>query len=412
MTRIKRAKDQFPPELLDAMIAGRTTPEDFFGQGGLFKQLQAALLERALDAELTHHLGYDRHEQAAGVTDDRRNGATAKTVHTESGPVPIAVPRDRDGDFAPQIVKKGQRRLDGFDEKVLSMYARGMSMREIQGHLKDVYGADVSPDLISEVTDAVLDEVKIWQNRPLESHYPILYMDALRVKMRDAGHIVNMAVYLAIGVNMDGQKDVLGLWVAKNEGAKFWLQVVTDLKNRGVEEVFIACVDGLKGFPEAIETVFPKTQVQLCIVHMIRNSLAYVSWKDRKAVVQDLRAIYTAVNEDDARIALAAFREKWDGQYPTIAIAWERNWQGIIPFLAYPDMIRKAIYTTNAIEAGIRQVRKIIKTKGAFPHENAATKIIFLALQNAQKKWKMPIREWRQALSHFAILFADRFPKL
>jgi putative transposase len=333
-------------------------------------------------------------------------------VHTENGTVPIAVPRDRDGDFSPQIIKKGQRRLEGFDEKVLSMYARGMSMREIQGHLKDIYGAEVSPELISEVTDAVLDEVKIWQNRPLESHYPIVYMDALRIKMRDAGHIVNRAVYLAIGVNMEGRKEVLGLWSNKTEGAKFWLQVVTDLKNRGVEDIFIACVDGLKGFPEAIATVFPQTQVQLCIVHMVRNSLAYVSWKDSRKIVQDLRAIYSAPNEEAARMALEDFKEKWNGKYPTIAPIWERNWQGIIPFLAYPEMIRKAIYTTNAIEAGIRQVRKIIKNKGAFPNEEAAIKIIFLALQNAQQKWKMPISEWRAALSHFSILFTDRFPQL
>lgn len=412
MKKTKRTSDKFPAELLDEMIAGRTAPEDFFGQGGLFRQLQTALLERALDAELTHHLGYERHEQAADVTVDRRNGYSAKMVHTENGTVPIAVPRDRDGDFSPQIIKKGQRRLEGFDEKVLSMYARGMSMREIQGHLKDIYGAEVSPELISEVTDAVLDEVKIWQNRPLESHYPIVYMDALRIKMRDAGHIVNRAVYLAIGVNMEGRKEVLGLWSNKTEGAKFWLQVVTDLKNRGVEDIFIACVDGLKGFPEAIATVFPQTQVQLCIVHMVRNSLAYVSWKDSRKIVQDLRAIYSAPNEEAARMALEDFKEKWNGKYPTIAPIWERNWQGIIPFLAYPEMIRKAIYTTNAIEAGIRQVRKIIKNKGAFPNEEAAIKIIFLALQNAQQKWKMPISEWRAALSHFSILFTDRFPQL
>jgi putative transposase len=411
MARPKKKAGDFPEEFLDQLIGGRKTPEEFFGENGLFKQIQAALIERALNAELTHHLGYEAHGDASEVTDNRRNGHTPKTVETESGPVALQIPRDRDGDFAPQLVKKGQRRLEGFDEKVISLYARGMSMREIQGHLREIYGTECSPELISEVTDAVMDEVRAWQNRPLESIYPVIYMDALRVKVRDAGHIVNKAMYLAIGVTLEGKKEPLGLWLAKTEGAKFWLQVVTELKNRGVEDVFIACVDGLKGFPEAIASVFPKTQVQLCIVHMIRHSLSYVSWKDRKQIVGDLRAIYTAANEDAARQALEDFRKKWDGQYPTIAASWERNWQGIVPFLSYPPMIRKAVYTTNAIEAGIRQVRKIIKSKGSFPDDDAALKIIYLALQNAEKKWKMPIREWRQALSHFAILFADRFPQ-
>lgn len=411
MAKAKQKTRDFPEELLDQLIEGCKTPEELFGKGSLFRQLQAALIDRALKEELTHHLGYEPHEAAAEVTDDRRNGHTPKTVQTDSGPITLQVPRDRDGDFAPQMVKKGQRRFDGFDEKVISLYAHGMSMREIQEHLREIYSSDVSPELISQVTDGVMDEVRAWQNRPLESVYPIIYLDALRVKVRDSGHIINKAVYLAIGVTLEGKKEALGLWMAKNEGAKFWLQVVTELKNRGVEDVFIACVDGLKGFPEAISSVFPKTQVQLCIVHMIRHSLSYVSWRDRKAIVADLRGIYTAANEEAARLALNAFRGKWDGQYPTISSSWERNWQGVIPFLSYPPLIRKAVYTTNAIEAGIRQVRKIIKNKGAFPDDDAALKIIFLALQNAQKKWKMPIREWRLALSNFAILFADRFPQ-
>ena len=409
MTKTKAKTDEFSSETLDTLLSGHETPEDIFGKDGLFKRLQSALIERALGGELTHHLGYPRHGPAAG--DDRRNGHGAKTLETENGPLSIRVPRDRDGDFAPQLVKKGQRRLEGFDDKVLSLYARGMSMREIQGHLEELYGTDVSPELISTVTDAVMEEVRSWQNRPLESHYPIVYLDALRVKVRDRGHIVSKAVYLAIGVTLEGQKEALGLWLARSEGAKFWLQIITELKNRGVEDIFIACMDGLKGFPEAVATVFPQTQVQLCIVHMIRHSLAYVSWQDRRTMVADLRTIYDAANEEAARSALEDFKQKWDGQYPTIAKSWEANWAGIVPFLAYPPMIRKVVYTTNAIEAAIRQIRKIIKTKGALPNDDAAIKIIYLALRNAEKKWKMPLREWNAAMNQFAIIFADRFPK-
>lgn len=411
MPKSQRKEAEFSAELLDTLISGHESPEDFFGTDGLLKRLQAAVIERALGAELTHHLGYPPHGSAIEAGEDRRNGFSNKTVETGDGPVPIRVPRDRDGDFEPHLVKKGQRRLDGFDEKVLSLYARGMSMRDIQGHLEELYGTSVSPDLISTVTDAVMEEVRAWQNRPLESHYPIVYLDALQVKMRDAGHIRNKAVYLAIGVTLQGNKEPLGLWIAKTEGAKFWLQVVTELKNRGVDDIFIACVDGLKGFPEAIASVFPQTQVQLCIVHMIRQSLAYVSWKDRRLAAADLKQIYTAKTEDDARQALEAFKQIWDDKYPTISGVWERNWTGIIPFLAYHPMIRKVIYTTNAIEAGIRQIRKVIKTKGAFPNENAALKTIYLTLINAQKKWKMPLREWNMAINQFAILFADRFPE-
>ncbi len=409
MTKTKAKRSEFASETLDALLLGHETPEDIFGKEGLIKRLQSALIERALGGELTHHLGYPPHGLAAG--DDRRNGHGSKTLETDNGPLSIRVPRDRDGDFAPQLVKKGQRRLEGFDNKVLSLYARGMSMREIQGHLEELYGTDVSPELISTVTDAVMEEVRCWQNRPLESHYPIVYLDALRVKVRDRGHVVSKAVYLAIGVTMEGQKEALGLWLARSEGAKFRLQIITELKNRGVEDIFIACMDGLKGFPEAVAAVFPQTQVQLCIVHMIRHSLAYVSWQDRRTMVGDLRAIYDAANEEAARMALKDFKEKWDGQYPTIAKSWEANWAGIVPFLAYPPMIRKVVYTTNAIEAAIRQIRKIIKTKGALPNDDAAIKIIYLALRNAEKKWKMPLKEWNAAMNQFAIIFADRFPK-
>ncbi len=407
---MSKQKRPFSDEFLDGLIDGRSSPEDFFGPEGLFKQLQSALVERMLTAELTDHLGYEPHGDAESQGSNRRNGSFSKTVETDTGPVSFDVPRDREGAFEPQLVKKGQRRLEGFDEKVISLYSRGLSMREIQGHLEELYGTSVSPDLISKVTDAVMDEVRTWQSRPLESHYPIVYLDALHVKMREAGHICNRAVYLAIGVTMEGQKEPLGLWTSKNEGAKFWLQVVTELKNRGVEDIFIACVDGLKGFPEAINAVFPQTQVQLCIVHMIRNSLRFVSWKERKFITRDLKAIYAAASVEKAEMALQAFRETWDEKYPTIAKSWQQNWDNIVPFLAYPPMIRKVIYTTNAIEAANRQIRKIIKNKGAFPNEQAAIKSIYLALINARKKWKMPIREWNTAMNQFAILFADRFP--
>ena len=407
---MSKIKHPFSKEFLDGLIDGRSTPEDFFGPDGLFKQLQAALVERMLQAEMTDHLGYEPHGDAESQGSNRRNGSFGKTVETETGPVRFEVPRDREGAFEPQLVSKGQRRLEGFDEKVISLYSRGLSMREIQGHLEELYGTSVSPELISKVTDAVMEEVRAWQSRPLESHYPIVYMDALHVKMREAGHICNRAVYLAIGVTMEGEKQPLGLWTSKNEGAKFWLQVVTEMKNRGVEDIFIACVDGLKGFPDAINAVFPKTQVQLCVVHMIRHSLRFVSWKEKKYVTRDLKAIYAAASVEEAEMALRAFREKWDDRYPTIADSWQRNWETIIPFLAYHPMIRKVIYTTNAIEAANRQIRKIIKTKGAFPNEQAAIKIIYLALLKAQEKWKMPISDWKAAINQFAIIFGDRFP--
>lgn len=297
--------------------------------------------------------------------------------------------------------------MQGFDDKIIAMYARGMSMRQIQEHLEEIYGTEVSPELISNVTDKVIDEVSVWQARALDKVYPILYLDCLVVKVRENNQIINKSLYLAIGVNMDGIKEVLGMWISKTEGAKFWLSVVTELKNRGVESIYIACVDGLKGFPEAINSVFPKTIVQLCIVHMVRGSLNYVPWKDRKLVAEDLKAIYTSANEQAAELALAAFKEKWDNKYPTIADSWARNWQAIIPFLAFPGYIRKAIYTTNSIEAINRQIRSIIKTKGAFPNDEAVFKLVFLALQNAQKKWTMPIRDWKLALNQFAILFAE-----
>ena len=393
-------------ELLEELLKDYKSPEDLLGQGGLLKELTKALVEKALDGELTHHLGYSKHSASKG--DNARNGKSKKGLLTDHGKMEIVSPRDRNGSFEPELVKKRQTRFDGFDDKILSMYSRGMTVREIQGHLEDIYTVEVSPDLISSVTDSVLEEVRAWQNRPLDAVYPIVFMDVLRVKIRDNGHVINKAVYMALGVNLDGHKEVLGLWVAKEEGAKFWLKVVTELKNRGVKDMFIACVDGLKGFPEAIESVYPETQVQLCVVHMVRNSLRFVPWKDKKAVVADLKTIYTATNAEEAKENLKAFRSKWNEKYPTIADSWERNWEGLVPFLSYPDYIRKAIYTTNAIESLNRSLRKISKNRGSFPNDESALKLLYLALRNISKKWTMPIRLWKQALNQFVILFPGR----
>ena len=393
-------------ELLEELLKDYKSPEDLLGQGGLLKELTKALVEKALDGELTHHLVYPKH--SSSKNDNARKGKSKKGLFTDHGRMEIVSPRDRNGSFEPELVKKRQTRFDGFDDKILSMYARGMTVREIQGHLEDIYAVEVSPDLISSVTDSVLEEVKAWQNRPLDAVYPIVFMDALRLKIRDSGHVINKAVYMALGVNLDGNKEVLGLWVAKEEGAKFWLKVVTELKNRGVKDMFIACVDGLKGFPEAIESVYPETQVQLCIVHMVRNSLRFVPWKDKKAVVADLKTIYTATNAEVAKESLNAFRTKWDEKYPTIADFWERNWEGLVPFLSYPDYIRKAIYTTNAIESLNRSLRKISKNRGSFPNDESALKLLYLALRNISKKWTMPIRLWKEALNQFVILFPGR----
>lgn len=393
-------------ELLEELLKEYKSPEDLLGKNGLLKELTKALVEKALEGELTHHLGYPKH--APSKSGNSRNGKSKKGLLTDHGKLDIASPRDRKGTFDPQLVKKHQTRFDGFDDKILSMYARGMTVREIQGHLEELYGVEVSPDLISSITDSVLEEVKAWQSRPLDAVYPIVFMDALRVKIRDNGHVLNKAVYLALGVNMEGQKEVIGLWIAREEGAKFWLKVVTELKNRGVCDMFIACVDGLKGFPEAIESVYPKTQVQLCVVHMVRNSLKYVPWKDRKSVATDLKTIYTSANAEAAEESLEAFRKKWDEKYPTIADSWEAHWQGLIPFLSYPDYIRKAIYTTNAIESLHRSLRKVTKNRGSFPNDESAMKLLYLALNNISKKWTMPIRQWKQALNQFAILFPER----
>ena len=394
-------------ELIDKLLADYKGPEDLVGEQGLLKQLTKALVERAMQAELTHHLGYEKHDPAGKGQGNVRNGTSRKTIQGDFGKAEIEVPRDRKGSFEPKIVPRHERRFTGFDDKILSLYARGMTTREIQGHLQEVYGAEVSPALISEVTDVVLEEVKAWQTRPLEPLYPILFLDALMVKMRHEGQVENRAVYVAIGIDLEGRKDVLGLWTSANEGAKFWLQVMTELRNRGVKDVFIACVDGLRGFPEAIETVFPRVQVQLCIVHMVRASLNYVMWKERKAVAQDLKQVYRATTVEAAGEALEEFAAKWDGKYPTITALWRRNWARVTPFFAYPAEVRKIIYTTNAVESLNMSLRKVLKTRGAFPGEEAALKVMYLALRNVIKKWERPLR-WKEALNRFTLLWEER----
>jgi len=403
---------QLPPDLIDGLLKDYKKPEDLLGESGILKQLTKAVVERALEAEMEHHLGHGRHEPVGNTTGNTRNGRSRKTLKGEFGEMPIDIPRDRDGNFEPQLIEKHQTRWSGFDDKIISLYARGMTVREIKGHLEEMYGAEVSPALISSVTDAVMDEVKAWQMRPLDKLYPIVYLDCIHVKVRDNGMVRTKAVYLALGVNMNGEKELLGIWIAQNEGAKFWLQVVTELKNRGVQDIFIACVDGLKGFPEAIEAVFPKTDVQLCIVHMVRYSLNFVSWKMRKEIAADLRAIYAAATVEEAELQMDAFEEKWAEAYPPICQSWRRNWNRIIPFFDYPPEIRKVIYTTNAIESVNMSLRKITKNRGSFPNDDALLKLFYLALNNISKKWTMPIRDWKAALNRFSIQFEDRMPRL
>jgi len=394
-------------EVLDELIKDYKKPEDLIGETGLLKQLTKALLERAMGAELTQHLGYEKHDPAGYHSGNSRNGTSAKTVKGEFGEITVETPRDRNSSFEPQILKKHQTRFDGFDDKILSMYSRGMTTREIQGHLQEMYGVEVSPALISEVTDAVLEEVKAWQSRPLEPLYAIVYLDALYVKMRHEGRVENRAVYVAIGVDLDGRKDVLGLWTSANEGAKFWLGVLTELKNRGVKDILIACVDGLKGFPQAIESVFPETRIQLCIVHLVRASLNYVNWKERKQVAADLKAIYRAGTEPQAELELKDFMAKWGNKYQAIGRLWKENWERVIPFFEFPPEIRRVIYTTNAVESLHMSLRKIIKTRGSFPGEEAALKLLYLALRNVIGKWDV-IQHWKQALNHFQMLWGER----
>src|ERR1700728_4488372 len=398
------------PELLDELLAGYSKPEDLTGPDGLLKRLKGALVERALKAELTEHLGYDEHAAAGRGSGNSRNGCGSKTLQTEEGPIAIEVPGDCKGAFEPQLIKKHQRRFDGFDNKILGMYARGMIVRDIQAQLTELYGTEVSPDLISTVTDEVFAEVQAWQARPLDAVWPIVYLDALVIKVRDQGVVANRSAYLAMGVGIEGRKQILGLWLEANEGAKFWLKVITELKNRGVEDILIACCDGLKGFPEAIEAVFPKAVVQTCIVHMIRNSARFVSWRERKTLCADLRSVYAAETEEAALLALDSFEATWGKTHPAVVASWRRNWERVRPFLAFPRDVRRIIYTTNAIESLNYQLRKIIRSKGHFPSEEAATKLLFLALRNAEKKWLMPPKTWKSAMNQFHILFEGRLP--
>jgi putative transposase len=407
MTKRKQQDEAFSAEALDALIGETRTPAEL---EQLFRQMKKRIVERMLGAELSHHLGYPPGAAKPADQPNHRNGTTPKTVLTDDGALPLEIPRDRAGTFEPQLVPKGVRRLPGFDAKVLSLYARGLTVREIQGHLEELYQITIAPDVISTVTDAVIDEVTAWQQRPLERVYPVVILDALRVKIRDEGVVRNKAVYLAIGVARDGTKDVLGLWIEQTEGAAFWLRVMTELKSRGVDDILIALIDGLAGFPDAITTVFPQTQIHHCMVHLVRGSLSFVSWKERKAVAAELRDIYRAPTEAAAAAALAAFAAgPWGERYPPIATMWHRHWEQIRPIFAYPPAIRRLLYTTNAIESLHMQLRKIIKTRGHFPTDEAATKLLYLALRNIITKWKAASREWKAAMPHLAVLFGERF---
>jgi putative transposase len=399
----RRKEPVIPHDLLDRLLAGGAAREAF-DPGGLLDSLKKALTERALNAEMDHHLSGD---EGAG---NARNGYGRKTVMTDTGKLAIDVPRDRQASFEPQLIAKHQRRFPGFDDKIVSMYARGMSTREIAGHLHELYGIEVSADLISTVTDAVLDEVATWQQRPLDPVYPLVFFDAIRVKIRDEGIVRNKAIHIALGVRADGTKEVLGLWLEQNEGAKFWLRVMNELRNRGTEDILLAVVDGLKGFPDAITAVFPDAIVQTCIVHLLRNSMDFASWKDRKALAAALKDIYRATDATAAEAALTAFEASfWGQRYPAIGQSWRRAWSEVIPFFAFPGEVRRIIYTTNAIEALNSKLRRAVRARGHFPSDEAATKLLYLILNRSEKEWKMPPREWSMAKAQFAVIFGERF---
>jgi putative transposase len=403
-------RDCLADEVIDELLGGARTEEEIVGPGGVLAQLTKRLVERAMSAELTEHLGYEPHQEPPGGTGNTRNGSTGKTLATEHGPVRIETPRDRRGSFEPQIIRKGQRRFEGFDDKILALYSRGLSTRDIEAHLAEIYGVKVGRDLISRVTDAVMDDVREWQQRPLDDVYPVVFLDALVLKIREGGTVQRRACYLALGVTVEGERDVLGMWFQESEGAKFWMQVLSELKQRGVSDILLCCVDGLKGFPEAIEAIYPNTVVQTCVVHLIRHSLKYVPRREREQVARDLRPIYTAVDADAAQAALEAFDEKWGSRFPVITQAWLNAWEYVTPFLAFPPELRRVVYTTNAIEALNRQLRKAIKTKGHFPNEEAARKLIYLAITNAVPAWTRT-RNWTTALLAFKIHFGDRLPE-
>lgn len=401
---------EIPTELLDQFVTGPMTAEVL---EAVMRKFKKAFIERALGAEMTHHLGYaPGAEKPAGLA-NHRNGSSGKTVLTDDGPLRIEVPRDRHGAFEPQIVGKHERRFTGFDDKIIALYARGLTVREVQAHLQEMYAVDVSPDLISKVTDAVMAEVAAWQRRPLEAMYPVVFFDALRVKIREEGVVRNKAIYLALGVLPDGTRDILGLWIENTEGAKFWMKVFTDLKTRGLGDILIAVTDGLKGMPEALGAVYPAATLQTCIVHLIRNSLDYASWKDRKALAAAIRPIYTAAGADAAAVELDAFEAgPWGQKFPTVVASWRRAWAQVIPFFAFPPEVRRVIYTTNAIESVNARLRKIIKTRGHFPTDEAATKLIWLALRNITDDWGRAANNWKTAMNQFAILFDDRFTRM
>ena len=396
--------------LLEELIEEHGGPLSIMDEGGLMGILQKRLIETAMNAEMNHHLGYSKHSPEGNGSGNSRNGTGRKKVILSNGQIEIKTPRDRNGSFEPKLIPKRQMRFEGFDKQIIALYARGMSVRDIQSLLHETYNVEVSEGLISSVTDAVLSDVRAWQSRPLDPIYPIVFLDCLMVKSRDDGSVQNKAVYLALGINMNGEKELLGMWIANTEGAKFWLRVITELKNRGVKDIFIACIDGLKGFPEAIEAVFPHTEVQLCIVHMIRNSVRYVSWKDRKELCADLKLIYAADTIEQAELSLEEFSKKWEKQYPTVSQLWIKHWEKIIPFFDFSKDIRKVIYTTNAIESLNRSLRKVIKSKGSFPSDDSILKIFYLALQSISKKWTIPVRNWAGAMNQFAIKYGDRFP--
>lgn len=394
--------------LLDELLKGCKSSEDILGKHGLLRQLTKRAVERALAAEMTAHLGYEPNKRGQGSRENTRNGTTSKTVLSENGAIELEVPRDRDGSFEPRLVRKRQRRLEGFDEKVIALYARGLTTREIQAHLEELYGVEVSPALVSAVTEQVTEEVRAWQSRGLDALYPIIYFDALFVRTRQTGPASVRAVYLALGVTRTGHKELLGLWMAASEGATFWLGVLTELQNRGLKDCFVACVDGLSGMAQALQAVYPRTAVQLCIVHKVRNSLRYVPWKARKAVAVDLRSIYSAATLNEAEAALGRFAERWDAQYPTISRSWGKDWTALSTFFDYPPELRKVLYTTNAIESLNYSLRRVLKNRGAFPDDDSVLKVLHLAIERAAKKWTMPIHDWPTIVNRFVIMFGER----
>jgi transposase-like protein len=395
--------------LAEELAKDLKTPEDL---SALSAQLTKITVEAALKAEMNHHLGYDKSDPEGHHTGNSRNGYSAKTLKGDHGEIELQTPRDRNGSFDPQLIKKGQTRITGMDDQILSLYAKGMSTRDIVAAFQEMYGADISAGLVSQVTNSVIERVVEWQSRPLDAVYPIVYLDCIVLKIREDKRVINKAIYLALGINVEGHKELLGLWMSENEGAKFWLSVLTDLQNRGVKHVFIACVDGLKGFPEAINTTFPEAKVQLCIVHMVRNSLKFVPWKNYREVTADLKRIYRSATEDEASLELDRFAEKWDEQYPQISKSWRAHWPNLITIFSYPEDIRKVIYTTNAIESLNSVIRKSVKTRKVFPNDNAAMKVIYLAVDAASKKWSMPIRDWKPALNRFMIEFEEQLTPL